>query len=259
MNNCTMEDADQKEYNDSDMFLEPNNGHFDHQRQQMQENLRVLSELDARHKSRVRVARTCLRIFNFMCSSVVLGLTASTFAVFNDTRHLTKGQFNAWPPHAYTWPTTVTLVVATVSVPLNCVILYLLGMVSWQSSSRMDTVVTVFSIVSFFAGVIMWTVVTGSLKLWGLKDQVGGRDIWTWSCKQGPRRDAFEGQINFERLCFQNRWNFICAVLQIGAEIMTVGVTAFALYRRITKKRLAEEEQNYKEYINMNTIDIKDN
>ncbi|KAK9328639.1 hypothetical protein V1520DRAFT_345565 [Lipomyces starkeyi] len=254
-----MEYADQKEYNDSDVFLQTNNGHFEYHRQQMQENLRVLSEVDARHKFRVRVARTCLRIFNFICSAVVLGLTASTFAVFNDTRHLTNGQFQAWPPHAYTWPTTVTLVVAAVSVPLNCVILYLLGMVSWRSSSRMETVATVFSIVSFFAGVIMWTVVTGSLKLWGLKDQVGGRDIWTWTCKQGPRRDAFEGQINFERLCFQNKWNFICANLQIGAEIITVGVTVFALYRRVTKKRLAEEKQNYKEYINMNTIDVRDN
>ncbi|KAK9365972.1 hypothetical protein V1509DRAFT_631235 [Lipomyces kononenkoae] len=244
-----MEYADQKDYNDSDNFLEHDNGKFECQRQEMEATLRDLSERDARHKSLVRLARTCLRIFNFVCSSVVLGLAAATVAVFNSTRDLTSGDFQAWPSQTYTWPTIVTLVVAAVSVPLNCMILYLLAMVSWRSSSRLETVATVFSLVSFVAGVIMWTVVTGSLKLWGLKDEVGDRDIWTWSCKTGPRRDAFAGQIDFERICLENRWNFICAVLQIWAEFMTAGVGLFALWRRVTKKRLAVEEQNFKQYI----------
>ncbi|KAK9241458.1 hypothetical protein V1525DRAFT_393192 [Lipomyces kononenkoae] len=241
-----MEYADQKDYNDSDKFLEHDNG----QRQQMEAALRVMSERDARQKSLVRLARTCLRIFNFACSCVVLGLAAATVAVFNRTRHLSSGDFQAWPSQTYTWPTVVTLVVAAVSVPLNCAILGLLVMVSWRSSSRLDTVATLFSVFSFVAGVIMWTAVTGSLKLWGLKDQVGDRDIWTWSCKPGPRRDAFAGQIDFESICLETRWNFICAVLQIMAELMTAGVGVFALWRRFTKKRLAEEEQNYKQYVN---------
>ncbi|KAJ8100683.1 hypothetical protein POJ06DRAFT_109678 [Lipomyces tetrasporus] len=266
-----MEDADNREFKDSDGFLQPtygdlddqrqqaNYGHFDYRKQQMEDNLRVLSETDRRHKSRVRIARAGLRIFNFMCSTVVLGLTATTLAVFNATRDLTAGPFHAWPADAYSWPTTVTLVVAAVSVALNLVILVLLAAVSWRSSSRLDTVATVFSVISFVAGIILWSVVTGSLKLSGLKDEFAGTDIWTWSCREGPRRDAFEGEIDFQRVCLQSDWTFICAILQISAELLSGGVMLFGLYRRVTKKKLSTEEQNYRDYMRANTHIVKDN
>ncbi|KAK9320353.1 hypothetical protein V1517DRAFT_329565 [Lipomyces orientalis] len=266
-----MEDGDNKEFKDSDRFLQPNcghlddqsqqpnYGHFDYRKQEMEDNLRVLSERDMRHKSRVRIARAGLRIFNFMCAAVVLGLTASTLAVFDATRDLTEGPFRAWPADANSWPTIVTLVVAAVSVALNSVILFLLAAVSWRSSSRLDTVATVFSVISFVAGIILWSVVSGSLKLSGLKVESAGTDIWTWSCRKGPRRDAFEGEIDFARICLQNDWNFICAILQISAELLSAGVMLFGLYRRVTKKRLSDEEQSYRDYIRANSRVVKDN
>jgi hypothetical protein len=73
-------------------------------------------------------------------------------------------------------------------------------------------------------------------------------NIWSWSCSH---EDASDAVVNFKQICLTQvllylpltqGWSFICAMIEIALELLTIGSFLLILVRRRSKRELRKSE-----------------
>lgn len=151
-------------------------------------------------KTRVRVAKILLRSTNFACSLIVLSMLSSTFSIFNATRALPpRNTLPPWAVGTKTWPQTMLLVIACVSLAMSLAVFYAYWRGGHRRAERTALYYTTFSIAFFGFSIVMWGIGAGVLH--GSKQHGAGKDIWGWSCKDGTRKTLFQEDVSYSLVC----------------------------------------------------------
>ena len=151
-------------------------------------------------KTRVRMAKMCLRVTNFSCSLIVLSMLSATFTIFNTTKSLpSRSNLPAWAPSQKTWPQITLLCIACVSLAFSLGIFYAYWKGGHKRAEKAAIYYTVFSIAFFTFSIVMWAV--GAAILNESKKNGNGKDMWGWSCKDGKRKDLFQQDVDYALIC----------------------------------------------------------
>jgi len=192
---------------------------------------------DLKIKTRVRVAKFVLRGVNFSCSLIVLAMIATTFSIFNATRHLApRSNLPPWANNTQTWPQTVLLVVACISLALCLVVFWNYWRGGHKRAEKVAVYYTLFAVAFFIFSTVMWGIAAGVLQ--GAKSNSGGSDIWGWSCKDNTRKTLFQQEVNYELVCRLNNWALVCCIIEIVLETITIILYSVVFYRYYSKQRL---------------------
>lgn len=205
-------------------------------------------------KTRVRMAKMCLRGTNFSCSLIVLSMLSTTFTIFNTTRSLpARSNLPAWAPNQKTWPQITLLSIACVSLAMSLAIFYGYWRGGHKRAEKAAVYYTAFTIAFFLFSTVMWAI--GAALLNESRKSGKGQDMWGWSCKGGKRKTVFQQDIDYALICrlqvrklcptiqkqysnlFQN-WSLICAIIEIIVEVITISIYAIVFYRFYSKRRL---------------------
>jgi len=205
--------------------------------QKHEEKVDKLDRRDLRWKIRVRMGKVFLRSLNFCCSLVVLALIASTLLIFNATKNLpARNNLPPWAPGTKLWPMILVLVIACISLTVSAVILFAYWKGGHNRAEKLAIYWTVTAIGTFIIAIAMWAAVAGVLD--NQKKNGNSKDLWGWSCKDNARRTYFQDDIDFKLVCRQVDWTVLCAFIEIGAELLTIGLYAFVFYRIASKRKL---------------------
>jgi hypothetical protein len=82
----------------------------------------------------------------------------------------------------------------------------------------------------------MWAVGAGVLN--SSKSNNGGRDIWSWSCKDNKRKQLFQKDVDYALVCRLMNWSLICCIIEVVVEVLTIAIYAVIFYRYWSKRRL---------------------
>ena len=146
------------------------------------------------------MAKVLLRGINFSCSLIVLSMLATTFAIFNATRHLPpRSGLPPWAAKTSTWPQIVLLCIACISLAMSVGIIYAYWRHGHRRAEKAAVYYTVFSVVFFAFSIIMWGVGAGILN--SSKAHGNGQDLWGWSCKDNKRKQLFQDQVSYALVC----------------------------------------------------------
>lgn len=146
------------------------------------------------------MAKLVLRGVNFSCSLIVLSMLASTFAIFNATKHLPpRNTLPAWATNTPLWPQITLLAIASISLLFSIVIIYAHLRSGHRRAEKVAVYYTVFAVAFFAFSIIMWAVGAGILN--GSKANNNGKDIWGWSCKDGKRKQLFQESVQYALVC----------------------------------------------------------
>ncbi|KAG8525409.1 uncharacterized protein KY384_009053 [Bacidia gigantensis] len=188
-------------------------------------------------KTRVRMAKMCLRMTNFSCSLIVLSMLSATFTIFNASRALpNRGKFPPWAPKQQIWPQVTMLVIAAVSLFMALGVFYAYWKGGHRRAEKAAIYYTFFSIAFFTFSIIMWSV--GAAILSQSKKNGKGNDMWGWACKDGTRKNLFSQDVDYSLICRLQHWSLICAFIEIIVEIITIAIYAIVFYRFYSKRRL---------------------
>lgn len=202
-----------------------------------EETVTKIDRKDLRVKLRIRIAKIFLRCINFSCSLVVLALVASALVIFHATKNLPeRNGLPPWAANSPTWPQITLCAIAAVSLVLSSAVLFSYWLGGHRRAEKMSIYWTAFSIATFIFAIVMWGVAAGVLN--GTKATGEGKDIWGWSCKDNKRRMLFEEDINYALVCQELDWAFMCALIEVSVELVTIAVYAFAFYRIASKRKL---------------------
>ncbi|KAJ5032653.1 uncharacterized protein L3040_009249 [Drepanopeziza brunnea f. sp. 'multigermtubi'] len=192
---------------------------------------------DLKVKTRVRVAKFLLRGVNFSCSLIVLAMIATTFSIFNATKHLApRNNLPPWADNTRTWPQILLLVVACISLFLCLVVFWNFFRGASKRADKVEVYYTLFAVGFFIFSVIMWGIAAGVLQ--GSKDNSNNRDIWGWSCVDNRRKELFKQEIDYELVCRLTNWALVCCIIEIVLESITILLYAVVFYRYYSKQRL---------------------
>jgi len=203
------------------------------------------TERDLVLKKNIRRFRFVVRVLDLGCSLVIIALIASNFIVFNATRFSVNDSGNPiWgAEHPRTWPTTVLLSVACVSVALSVVVLLsYLKSVQWANRFNIAHATITISVSVFL--IIMWAI---SIGIFNYHDQSATPDLWSRACHQ---RDAGtpNGAVNWGQYCIEQAWCSVCGILSIIFEALIL--TTFALiYLRRRSKRDVRQSRQYATFV----------
>ena len=151
-------------------------------------------------KTRVRMAKMCLRGTNFSCSLIVLAMLSTTFTIFNATKSIPpRSNLPAWAPAQKIWPQVTLLSIACVSLAFCLAVFYGYWRGGHKRAEKAAIYYTFFSIAFFMFSVVMWAI--GAAILNSSKKNGGGKDMWGWSCKDGKRKDVFQQDVNYALIC----------------------------------------------------------
>ncbi|KAH8145584.1 uncharacterized protein LAJ45_10384 [Morchella importuna] len=188
-------------------------------------------------KLKVRLAKIFLRSINCACSLVVLSLVASTFAIFNATKHMApRNNLPPWAVATPQWPQIVVLCIAVVSLCISLYIMYGYWRGGHKRAEKVAVYWTVFAVGTFIFTIVMWAIAAGIMQ--GSRNSAEGKDLWGWACKDNVRRKLFEEDINYKLVCREQDWVLVCAIIEISVETITIAVYAFAFYRLASKRKL---------------------
>ncbi|KAL9076716.1 MAG: hypothetical protein Q9161_000701 [Pseudevernia consocians] len=205
--------------------------HEDHAEKENAKDLKV--------KTRVRMAKMCLRVTNFSCSLIVLSMLSTTFTIFNTTKSLPlRSNLPAWAPNQKTWPQITLLCIACVSLAFSLGIFYAYWRGGHKRAQKAAIYYTVFSIAFFTFSIVMWAI--GAAILNQSRKNGGGKDMWGWSCKDGKRKDLFQQDVDYALICRLQNWSLLCAFIEIIVEVLTISIYAIVFYRFHSKRRLAK-------------------
>ncbi|KAL2064921.1 hypothetical protein VTL71DRAFT_4061 [Oculimacula yallundae] len=209
--------------------------------EQMLEKHEVVTEKeqakDLKIKVRVRMAKFVLRGVNFSCSLIVLAMIATTFHIFNATRHLApRNNLPPWAKNTATWPQMVLLVVACISLALCLVVFWNYFRGGHARAEKVAVYYTLFAVAFFIFSVVMWGIAAGILQ--GSRTSGGNKDIWGWSCVDNKRKQLFKEEVNYELVCRLNNWALVCCLIEIVLESITIILYAVVFYRYYSKQRL---------------------
>ncbi|CAL3962132.1 unnamed protein product [Diplocarpon coronariae] len=192
---------------------------------------------DLKIKTRVRLAKFVLRGVNFSCSLIVLAMIATTFSIFNATRHLApRNNLPPWAKDTQTWPQIVLLVVACISLFLCLVVFWNYFRGGHERAEKVAVYYTLFAVAFFIFSIIMWGIAAGTLQ--GSKSNSENKDIWGWSCVDNKRKQLFEQDVDYALVCRLNNWALICCIIEIVLESITIMLYSVVFYRYYSKQRL---------------------
>lgn len=151
-------------------------------------------------KTRVRMAKMCLRGTNFSCSLIVLAMLSTTFSIFNATKSIpARSTLPPWAAGQKTWPQITLLTIACVSLAMSLVVIYGYWKGGHKRAEKAAIYYTFFSIAYFTFATVMWII--GAAVLHSSKANGQGKDMWGWSCKSGKRKDLFDSEVNYALVC----------------------------------------------------------
>ena len=151
-------------------------------------------------KTRVRLAKMCLRVTNFSCSLIVLAMLSTVFTIFNATRALPKrGNASPWAKNQQIWPQIVLLSIACVSLVACIAIFYAYWKGGHRRAEKATIYYTVFSVIFFTFSIVIWAIGAGVLNQ--AKKDGNGQDMWGWSCKEGKRKEIFKEEVDYDLVC----------------------------------------------------------
>ncbi|KAL8713507.1 MAG: hypothetical protein Q9220_002369 [cf. Caloplaca sp. 1 TL-2023] len=192
---------------------------------------------DLKSKTRVRMAKMCLRGVNFSCSLIVLSMLSATFTIFNASKNLpNRAKLPAWAPKQQIWPQITLLCIACVSLAMSVGILYAYWKGGHRRAEKAAVYYTVFAIGFFIFSIVVWAI--GAAILNQSKKNGDGKDMWGWACKDGKRKDIFSEEVDYDLICRMQSWSLICAFIEIIVEVITIAIYGIVFYRYYTKRRL---------------------
>ncbi|KAL9023949.1 MAG: hypothetical protein Q9196_006864 [Gyalolechia fulgens] len=192
---------------------------------------------DLRTKTRVRMAKMCLRGVSFSCSLIVLAMISTTFTIFNATKALPpRGKSPAWAKNQQTWPQITMLCIACVSLAMAVGILFAYWKGGHRRAEKAAVYYTVFAMGFFVFSIIMWAI--GAAILNESKRHGNEKDMWGWACKEGKRKELFDDEVDYALVCRLQNWSLICAFIEIIVEVITIAIYGVVFYRYYTKRRL---------------------
>ncbi|KAL8781144.1 MAG: hypothetical protein Q9213_006144 [Squamulea squamosa] len=192
---------------------------------------------DLRTKTRVRMAKMCLRGVNFSCSLIVVAMLSATFTIFNATKNLdSRTKMTPWAPKQQIWPQITLLCIASVSLAMAVGILYAYWRGGHRRAEKAAVYYTVFAIGFFMFSIIIWAV--GAAILNEQKRHGNAKDMWGWACKDGKRKEVFGQDVDYGLVCRMQHWTLICALIEIIVEVITIAIYGIVFYRYYTKRRL---------------------
>lgn len=149
------------------------------------------------------MAKFVLRGVNFSCSLIVLAMIATTFHIFNATRHLApRNNLPPWAKGTQTWPQMVILVVACISLALCLVVFWNYFRGGHKRAEKVAVYYTLLAVAFFIFSVVMWGIAAGILQ--GSKSNSNNKDIWGWSCVDNKRKQLFQEEVDYELICRLN-------------------------------------------------------
>ncbi|KAJ6255837.1 hypothetical protein Dda_9447 [Drechslerella dactyloides] len=205
--------------------------------EEREQKVKKVMESDMKIKFRIRAAKLFLRCLNFGCSLVVLSLAASSFAIFFATKNLaSRNNLPPWAPKSVLWPTYATLAIACVSLLMAILVLISYWKGGHEKAEQASLWFTAFSIFGFLFMIILWAVVAATIT--NAKNNSGGNDMWAWACKDGQRKELFQDTINYDLVCKQLDWTFVCSMIEIIIESLAIVLYAGAFWRYASKSKL---------------------
>lgn len=151
-------------------------------------------------KTRVRMAKMCLRGVSFSCSLIVLAMISTTFSIFNATKNLPpRGKSTPWAPHQEIWPQITMLCIACVSLAMAIGIFYAYWRGGHRRAEKAAVYYTVFAIGFFIFSIVMWAI--GAAVLNQSKQNGKDKDMWGWSCKEGKRKELYQNDVDYGVVC----------------------------------------------------------
>lgn len=141
-----------------------------------------------------------LRGINFSCSLIVLSMLATTFSIFNATKHLpSRNSLPAWASGTNPWPQMVLLVISCISLVFATAIFWGYWRGGHKRAEKAAVYYTVFAVFFFAFSIIMWAVGLGLLH--SAKSNGNGQDLWGWSCKDNTRKELFKDDVHYALVC----------------------------------------------------------
>ncbi|KAI1382284.1 hypothetical protein F4677DRAFT_440084 [Hypoxylon crocopeplum] len=196
-------------------------------------------ERDLGIKSKVRMAKFALRGVSFSCSTIILAMLSSSFAIFHATKALpAQNGLPAWSTGTNTWPQILVLSVSCVNL-LICILIfvgYCRG--GHHRAEKVGVYYTLFAVGWFIVSVILWAAAAGVLQF--TRNNSGNQDMWGWSCVQNHRSDLFSQKVDYELICRLQNWALICIIIEIVIDVITITLYSVVFYRYYTKRRLAK-------------------
>ncbi|KAK2768759.1 hypothetical protein FQN54_000615 [Arachnomyces sp. PD_36] len=192
---------------------------------------------DLKVKIRVRVAKMLLRGVNFSCSLIVLALVASSFVIFNATRHLPpRNDLPAWASDTPIWPQILLITIASISLVFCLGVFYGYFRGGHKRAEKVAVYYTVFSVFFFAFSIIMWAV--GAAVLQNSKNSSDNQDMWGWACVDNERRHLFEDDVQYSLVCRMQDWALVCCIIEIVVEILVIAIYTVVFYRFWSKRKL---------------------
>ncbi|KAK6334620.1 hypothetical protein TWF718_010076 [Orbilia javanica] len=219
---------------------EDDNEDADQKKQKIEDrenHVKAVMEKDMKIKFRIRAAKLFLRFLNFGCSLVVLSLAASSFAIFFATKHISnRNNLPPWAPQTVLWPTYATLAIACVSLLMAIIVLISYWRGGHEKAESASLWFTAFSVFGFLFMIILWAVIAGTIT--NARNSNNGNDMWSWACKDNQRKELFQDDIDYDLVCKQLDWTFVCSIIEIVIESLAIILYVAAFWRYASKSKL---------------------
>jgi len=199
------------------------------------EAIQRMKEKDTRLKRNIRRFRFGVRCAKLCCSVVVISLLSANFAIFIRTQDNLINDNGAVQPawgDTKSWPAILLLTVASVSSLISIfVLLSYLKSVKW--ANRLAGVHATIMITASVVSLGIWAISAGLFH----KQATGFNvpSIWSWSCNH---KGSSNTSINFNQICLTQNWSFICAIIEVMLEILTLGSFLLIFVRMKSKKEM---------------------
>jgi hypothetical protein len=151
-------------------------------------------------KTRVRIAKLCLRGVNFSCSLIVLSMLSTTMHIFFETQNLpAENNLPAWASGTKVWPQYVVFGISILSLAICVLIFYSYWKGGHKRAEKTAVYYTIYAVGFFIFSVVMWAAAAGILQ--GSKNNSSNQDIWGWSCVDNKRKQLFQEKVDYALVC----------------------------------------------------------
>jgi len=188
-------------------------------------------------KTRVRIAKFLLRGVNMSCSLIVLGMLASTFAIFNATKDIpARNSLPPWAEGQEKWPQITLLVISCVSLAICLIVMYGYWRGGHKRADRASIYYSAFTVGFFMFSIVMWGAGAGILQ--GAKSNSNNKDLWGWACVNNKRSQLFQNEVSYQLVCRMQNWSLVCCIIEVVVETITIAVYGIGFYRFYSKRQL---------------------
>ena len=127
-------------------------------------------------------------------------MLSTTFSIFNASRAIPpRNGLPPWAQGTVKWPAITLLVISCVSLVASVIVFYGYFRGGHRRAEKVAVYYTTFAVGFFLFSIVMWGIGAGVLQQG--RAHSGGSDIWGWSCKENPRKDIFQNEVNYDLVC----------------------------------------------------------